>query len=125
MVRIEKIHSLLIAALALVFSLGSMAAPTVRCFSDMTHHSVENDYIGINICLMGHRGGVTVIFQEAAGFLEAPVLIEGQFIKDRLTFELPSSALTPGLWKATISKRGMLINNPAGNIYRLKLIAGF
>jgi len=71
---------------------------------------------------MEYRRGLAVIFQEAEGSLEIPMLIEGRVANGRLTFELPPSAITPGEWKAAVTKRGMVITNPAGNIYRLKPI---
>jgi hypothetical protein len=114
-----------VAVLTPLFSINAIAATPVRCFSDMTYHKVEGDYVGFNICLVEHRGGMSVIFQEAAGFLEAPILIEGQVRKDKLSFELPAMALTPGIWKADIERARMVITNPAGNVYRLKQKTGW
>lgn len=104
----------------LMWSAHACADQTARCFSDMTYHQTEGDIVGLTICLMSHRGGVSVIHQEAAGMLEAPLLIEGQIENGKLTFKLPSTALTPGKWEALLKKREIVVRNPAGNTYSLK-----
>lgn len=121
MVRAVSIQRIVLTViLATLFSLEATAAPTTQCFSDMNYHKVEADYVGFNICLMEHRGGVSVVFQEAAGMLEAPLLIEGEVVKGKLRFQLPDSALTPGTWEAVFNRQGMVVTNPVGNVYQLK-----
>ena len=121
MSRIKHLLFIWVASLqGLMWSAHACADQNARCFSDMAYHKTEGDIVGLTICLMSHRGGVSVIHQEAAGKLETPLLTEGQFENGKLTFKLPSTALTPGTWEALLKKREIVVRNPAGNTYRLK-----
>ena len=52
--------------LLLTTASGAAAPPQpVRSFSDVTLEKTEGDYVGYTVILMQHRGGATIVFQEA------------------------------------------------------------
>lgn len=117
----KRVFFLLVALLSTLASASEGRGSTpVKCFSDMTMHPVERDYVGFVVVLLEHRKGVSVVFQEGAGALEAPLLVEGKIDAGRISFDLPPSALTPGTWNALLRGKKLVVTNPAGNKFTLK-----
>lgn len=105
-----------------VIASESGATMPMKCFTDMSFHQLERDYVGYVVLLLEHRKGVSVVFQEGAGALEAPLLVDGRFEKGEIVFNLPSSALTPGRWVGQLRGKTLVVINPAGNSFTLKQI---
>ncbi len=91
----------------------------IRCFTDVSYIPEEDEYVGTIIIIMLNQDRVSVVFQEASGVFLEPVVVDGKWDKDYLTFETPDSvsepATHPNLWKAKYKNNNLLLISPAGD----------